>query len=477
MKYNHEWIARKRAEGLSWDVLANGYGTTSNNLRSAHYRWLKNANAACGDDSDRRYVWPDTGLAGMLGEHEADNADVPAAGKILDWPDNPEVDSPGEEPADYVQRTLTKDEISRIHTLDDLLDFFEVDRSLWEVRDYRVNKWEQASKGKDGDVRITPLYQVRANLIRSRERDEAVLQQVWADFIVDAIKWAPPAAPAILQPLAALDEGVLYEVAINDPHIGMLAWGKEVGRPYDIEIADRDYRAAANTLLRWARVYNTERILFVVGNDLLHVDHSGMNTKGGTTTAGTPQDVDTRLAKMFTIARRAVVAAVDEARGIAPVDVMVVPGNHDKEQMYRLGEVLHAWYRNDDQVNVIYSANKRKFYRWFDNGWMFTHGEEYKRKMRNLPLIFATDDDGREAWGAKHREIHSGHLHAGMQGRYVPEMDQTEERAIITRALPGLTGTDAWHHEQGYLHNRRATGLVYRKSGGLVSLHEFHPED
>ena len=430
-KYNWHDIENRRAQHESWESIASTYGVKPTTLRGAYSRWRQK---------------PSNSL-------------------------RPRIDERDNTP--FVQATFTKDDIARITSLDDLLTFFEVDTEAWEVRDYRVNKWEQASKRKDGSVQITPLYQVRANLIRRIERQVDVARQIVVDLLADAETHMPPAYEPL--PIVAYgDEGVLFELALFDAHIGMLAWGKEVGRPYDLDIAVRDYGRATAGLLS-AAPETTERILYVVGNDFLHVDHAGMNTRGGATTAGTPQDVDTRLAKMFTAGRRALVSGIDQARLIAPVDVIVVPGNHDQEQTYRMGEVLHAWYRNDPEVNIIYGARKRKFYRWGENGFMFTHGEEYRRTQRdNLPLIFATSEDGREAWDAKVREIHTGHSHVSMGGRYVPTADQTETRAVRTRSLPGLTATDAWHYVQGYQHMRAGTALVYRKSGGLVSLHEFN---
>jgi hypothetical protein len=272
-------------------------------------------------------------------------------------------------------------------------------------------------------------------------------------------------------------EGYLFELAIHDPHFGMLAWGQEVGGvSYDLKIAIKDYAAAVDHLLAYARLYNTERILYIVGHDMQHVNQPGANRSGGTTARGTGQDMDGRIAKIFTAIRRAAVEGIDRARLIAPVDVVVVPGNHDPDEMYKLGEVLHAWYRNDPEVNIQYSADKRQFYGFGRNAFMLTHGEEYKRKRDSLPMIMSGECPA-EMWVASEggcREIHTGHYHAAMQGGYYPTAEVDESRTIRTRSLPGLTATDAWHHEEGYQHRRSATALVYRKSGGIAGLHEFN---
>lgn len=372
--------------------------------------------------------------------------------------------------------TVELDTTRRVKSLEDLLDVLEVDRDAWVVKGFRGNAWEQNSVAKG---RVT-LLQVRAEFERSFTGQREALEQAWNEMLEDIRRHAPPYECPVIVPVQhtmGIDNPVLLEIAVCDPHFGMLAWGREVGQPYDLEIAQRDYAAAVENLLGFHRIYPVEKILFLAGNDLLHVDGPAPTGKGsnrgGATAAGTVQDIDSRLAKQFTIARRALVAAIDLARTVAPVDVMIVPGNHDTQQMYRMGEVLAAWYRNAEDVQVIFDPNKRKFYGWGANAFLFTHGEEYARQRESLPLIFATECPP-ELWvSSKHREIHTGHNHGRKTGRYMPTSEVSESRAIITRSLPALTPIDAWHHEEGYKHERAATALVYRKSGGLVGLHEF----
>lgn len=361
----------------------------------------------------------------------------------------------------------------RIHSLEELIDFLEVDLDEWQVSSFDGNAWEQNS-GEDG---LVTLMQVKAKFQRDPTKQLEAIEAAVDEMIEDAAKHAPEYA-AIERPDFSGDP-VSYWVHPYDPHIGMLAWGHEVGEDYDLAIALRDYEAAADHLLSLGSVHPVEEINFVVGHDLVHVDGPSMdargNRRGGATTGGTSQDIDTRLAKMFTAARRAVVAAVDKARLLAPVTVRVVPGNHDRETMYKLGEVLNAWYRNDPEVTVIYGPAKRFFAQYGKNGFMLTHGEEYNRKRDNLPLIFATECPP-EIWASTtYREIVTGHNHINKTGRYIPTAEGDETRAIRTRSLPGLTPEDAWHYEQGYKHWRASTAIAYRKSGGIAGLYEFTP--
>lgn len=358
-------------------------------------------------------------------------------------------------------RILTRGDIARITSLDDLLAFFQVDTSRWAVKSFQINKWESAS-GSGDDVRITPLYQVRANLERNWQLEhEAARASI--DEALDDLARMSWKTKAPLPPLVENPNQVLLEIAIMDPHMGMLAWGAEVGEDYDLGIAQRTYVDVGRRLLALHKLYEVDRVLLVLGNDMLHVDN--LVNKVPTTTAGTPQDFDTRLPKMFTAARRAAVEVIDEARKIAPVDVLIVPGNHDQHGMYRLGEVLEAWYRNDKYIRVHNEPTLRKYYRYGNNLLGFTHDPTTGRKHDPLPLIMA--NEAPEEWAATtYREIHCGHLHA---------TSLTEMQGVRIRTLPALTATDAWHKENGYSHHRAATALAFRHSGGLAGLHEVMP--
>ena len=436
MKYDHVEIANLRQTKPWGDVISLlGLDCTEKQISDAHYRWRKSQSVSMDPE--------DVGTEGFL-----------------------------------QSRTISAKKFSGVRSLEDLVKFFDVDLDRWEVKSFKVggSEWDQSvSKGH-----VAQSIRIDAYFVRKLEAEVRDVEDQIQAFIKDAADHAPeyetPERPDFL---SDEEDPCLFELALYDPHFGMLASRSEVGHAYDLPTAVQDYAVAVEHLLGYARLYPTERILYVVGNDFLHVDSEAFafsgGGKGGATTAGTMQDIDTRLAKMFTEGRRALVRGIDKARLIAPVDVVVVPGNHDRNQMYRMGEVLSAWYRKDDEVDVIYSPNKRHYYGYGKNAIMLTHGEEYKRKRDSLPLIFSTECDPHvwinSAEGC--REVHTGHNHIGLAGGYYPTADLDETRGIRTRALSGMTPEDAWHHEQGYKHHRAATALVFRKSGGVAGIHEF----
>lgn len=63
---------------------------------------------------------------------------------------------------------------TRIHTLEELVEYCRIDLDVWEVERWIANKWEMASKHPEsGDVTVTPLYQVKATLRRKAFKDLA----------------------------------------------------------------------------------------------------------------------------------------------------------------------------------------------------------------------------------------------------------------------------------------------------------------
>ena len=152
---------------------------------------------------------------------------------------------------------------------------------------------------------------------------------------------------------------------------------------------------------------------------------------------------------------------IDTLREIAPVEVVVVPGNHDYERMFYIGDAIYSWYNNCKEVIVNNGPSPRKYIVYGKNVIGYTHGNE--EKIADLPLIMA--NEMAEQWAnIAYTEWHLGHNHKRK------EMNWTgvdERFGTILRILPSLSGTDAWHHKKGYIGNTRAAqSYMYSKEFG-----------
>lgn len=348
---------------------------------------------------------------------------------------------------------VTKVVPERVKSLADLVRVCEIDLTEWDVERYVCNKWEMGATEKPRrgikNAVVKELFQVKAwlrrkvALIAARDEVKALL--------ADAKTKVPP-RPAVKR----LEPGPhLLEIAIPDLHVGKLAWAPETGQGnYDTKIAQRIFRDALEALIARTASFRFERVVLVVGNDLLHAD-----TKAGTTTGGTPLDTDSRFQKSYLVARRLMTEAIDRLRAIAPVTVVVIPGNHDALSTWCLGDSLECYYHKTPDVTVENSPSPRKYVHFGQVMLLFTHGDKGKRE--NYPLLMATEKP--EMFGAtKHREAHTGHLH---------QVRVQEHMGVKVRISPALCPPDAWHSEMHLVGNARAAeAFVWSKTDGLVSL-------
>lgn len=331
-----------------------------------------------------------------------------------------------------------------VQTVEDALRKANVDTAVWMVDRFVVNSWEVAAKVKDGDgnetMQTRPLWQVKVWL----KRKVAKVQEDVANALIERMakhspKYQTPKYLKSAAPRYAL------EVSLNDVHFGKLAWQRETGNDYDVEITEAVYQNAVADLVLHAERYKLDRILFPVGSDFFHV-----NNADSTTRAGTLQDIDGRWAKVYESGCAAVINAIDFCRQHAPVDVFYVPGNHDFDTAWYLTRYLDAWYRNDKAVTVDAEPTSRKYRSYGVNLIGFTHGNE--EKHADLPTIMASEVPDQWA-AAKVREWHLGHYHKVKETRHVTA---DSFGAVRVRVLPSLSGTDAWHYRKGYVGTMRA---------------------
>jgi predicted phosphodiesterase len=214
-----------------------------------------------------------------------------------------------------------------------------------------------------------------------------------------------------------------------------------------------------------AKGFSLERILLPLGNDFYNVDNTT-----GTTTKGTRQDEDGRWQKSFVRGKVMTLQAIEELSAIAPVDVVMVPGNHDTERLFYLGEVLSAYFARSKRVSVNNEPTKRKYFRYGHNLIGFTHGNEERKS--NLPLIMASEMA--QDWSeTTYREWHTGHFHSKTENHFQPVKERI---GVRERIIPSLTPADAWHKGMGYQGLRAAEAYVWRKSGGCEAVLSYFPE-
>jgi hypothetical protein len=233
------------------------------------------------------------------------------------------------------------------------------------------------------------------------------------------------------------------EISLPDIHYGKLT-------DVTLEDMEKQFLDTIEDLVNKGRGINIEKILLPIGND-------GMNTDGMrmATTKGTPQHDTVGWKESFKGYWTLIVRAVDFLKDIAPVDIIVVSGNHDYERMFYAGDVLSGWYRNDPNVSVDNSTMPRKYYKYGKSMIMFTHGDN--EKPSDMPLIMATEQPEMFA-ATEFREAHCGHYHKEQVNEY---------RGVKVRFLPSICALDEWHKKMGYQALRAAQAFIWNHDEGL----------
>lgn len=362
-------------------------------------------------------------------------------------------------------------QIPRLMSDDDLLRFLKVDRRVWRIDKVIYGKSEAYRKDrqvhwdvKDGEVVngrvrdtgkliIKPLFSVKVFL--SKKVTEIQSRANLDAFIKEAKKFSPK-YPKIRYPAAK--NGMLYEVEMPDLHLGQLTWREESGKDADLKITVANAEAAIDGLLGCVRGMPITRILMPIGHDFFNV-----NDMSEETVHGTRQQEDGRWQKTFRIGERLMVGIIDRCSMIAPVDVLVIPGNHDEERMFYLGEYLLAWYLNNPQVKVDNRAMKRKYYAFGKTLLGLTHG--YYEKLEQLAGLMAHEQP--HLWAAsKYREWHLGDKHHKKD-----MIEKTEElnNGVVVRILRSLSAPNTWAFDKGFVGAaRQAEGFLWHADGWLA---------
>ncbi len=307
-------------------------------------------------------------------------------------------------------------------------------------RRVRVNRWQAYS----ADGGVVDLQQHRVDY----EIGASDVRYAIGEFIRENVR---PVSIRRVRSSGAL-VGVL---SIPDIHVGKLGWGPEVGENYDIKIAERTYLSAAGTLVEQLLNSGVGHVIYVVGNDLLHVDNFD-----NATTKRTIQDADSRWQNMFRRAKRMVVSVAEHLAHHVSVKIVVAPGNHDRVLSWALGEVIDAYFGNVEHVVVDNSPRYRKYVHIGRLLFGITHGDGINQSM--LPTLMATEVP--EAWGqTRLREWYLGHFHRKRELMTVAVHDQN---GVRVRYLPSLSGPDRWHYERGYSAVRSAEAHVYDADSG-----------
>ncbi len=370
------------------------------------------------------------------------------------------------ETAEYVVTTE-----KRIVSEKDIIELIHLDTKEWKILEFKIGtneahrkarqvnlRWEdgriiEGEVHDDGKMLVVPLHTIRVRVVRETQeiRNNLVVEDIKKDLIKFAPKYSKIHYPKLKNPL-------LYEICLFDAHVGKLVWAEESGENSDLKTQTQRIIEVFEKLLSYSKNYPIERILIPLGGDFFNSDN-----KFDTTTAGTRVDEDTRYQKTFRAGRVLATTLIDMCAKVAPVDVLVISGNHDESRSFYLGDAISSWYHNNPNVHIDNSAKRRKYFSYGKDLIMVAHGSE--EKLNKLPGIMAMEVP--ELWAkSKFREVHSGHTHH----RETILFKAHEEQGVVVRVISSPSPTDSWHASKGFIGAMQGSeAFLWDKNDGLLA--------
>lgn len=285
-----------------------------------------------------------------------------------------------------------------------LLKAHGYDISEWEIVNAKSSIWNQHNK-QDGTI---TLYSSKVT-VKPRKNGFDI------DKLVERLS---KREPIIVEPSNRSEVGTkLLEIPLYDMHFGVSSLD--------------DYQYHLKEIVYKIRSRKWEKILFIIGQDLLHNDNFKAQTANGTLIEKV--DMEKAFDEALTFYETIIKEALDYSNN--NVECIYVKGNHDESMAYGLFRTLKATF---PQAKFESSLKQRKAFVWEKIFIGLTHGDKgANRLMENFMSEF-----GKLIANAEIKEIHSGHLHAEKV---------KDQFGLVHRTLSTANKTDSWHDDNGFI--------------------------
>lgn len=277
-----------------------------------------------------------------------------------------------------------------------------------------------------------------STLVRNPDfREEVVDYDIIRDEMVEELKRLSPKVKKYKRKKTKDPHCLVLDIA--DLHIGKLATINGSGNKYDVNCAVSRAVDGSKSLINKSSAYNIDQIVFVIGNDVLHID----NPKR-TTTAGTPQDTDGMWYDNFRIARRVYCQIIQELSTISNVHIVHCPSNHDYMSGFMLADAVQCYFHNNKNVTFDVSNNHRKYFKYGVNMLSFSHGDG--AKLDDIPYLASHEE--KHMWAeTEYRYAYLHHIH---HKDYFKFRSGKDFIGMTVEYLRSPSGTDRWHSDNGY---------------------------
>jgi hypothetical protein len=275
-------------------------------------------------------------------------------------------------------------------------------------------------------------------------------QKEFTDNLIKSLKEHSPKYDKIKR--EKQKEGHLLVIDPADVHIGKLCSALEVDNSYDSQIAVQRVLDGVYGILQKSNGFNIDKINFIGGNDILHID-----TPSRTTTSGTPQDTSGMWYENFLMAKRLYVEVLEMLISIADVHFTFNPSNHDYTNGFFLADVIKTHFRDCKNITFDCSISHRKYYNYGNSLIGTTHGDGAK----NTDLGSLMSVEAKDYWAdSEHRYFYTHHVHHKTSKDFIN---------VTVESLRSPSPADSWHHRNGYINSPAIEGFIHHKTNGQVA--------
>ncbi len=324
--------------------------------------------------------------------------------------------------------------------VDYLLKAHGFDSGFWQVTSARNNIWNVYSK-QDG---VQQLYSSKITV-------KPIIPEFKEEWIRDTVKGINFNNIDIKTNQSFINSGKTVEINFCDVHIGKFISELVSNGVYDTDLAIHRYNNAIDDAIGKIGIFDIRKIIFIVGQDYMNVDNLS-----GTTTKGTRQDMNDFYETIYKKAYSCLIETVEKLRKVAPVDVIYVKGNHDKQTTFSMVCGLEEMYKamNIKDVNVDSGLKQRKYVTFGDVLIGYGHGEEERNR-----IFDCMQDDQRHNWHKTRKYFHLSHKH---------RESKQEKAGVIYQWLGALSENCNWTWSCGFVGSeKKGHVFVYDDEYGL----------
>lgn len=326
-----------------------------------------------------------------------------------------------------------------------------------------VGYWSKATVPDENGILVSAYFKVKGD-----EEREDFREQI-ARVIKAEVK------PRLDLPARFSDKiGGLLVLDPADVHIGKLSTATETGYVYDSAVAEHRLVEGCKALIDAGIRNGITHVLFVIGNDIIHIDNAKK-----TTTSGTPQDTDGTVETIYLTAQtayeRVILYALENS---VSVQLVHVPSNHDWILGWTLAQRTAARFHGHPNViatDYAISMNHRKYVRFGNNLILLSHGDGVKES--DLPQVMLREARQHMA-ECNHVYAYLHHYHHKIKKALgIRPMAREKDHAAMTVMRSGAgamegdnvqveyvrspSAPDGWHHRNGYLNAQAVEAFIH----------------